>query len=401
MDMYLPEAYGELFEPQITGTKYTYKVYYGGRDSCKSHSLARAILILGMQQQIRILGLREYYNSIKDSMKALLDDLIHEYNLEGFYNSTNTQIEGINGTRIIFSGLKVNNKNIKGKERIDIAVLDEGENISDESYDLLIPTIIRNPGAEIWIAFNPYLEDDPTYKRFITNKMYDSFVKKVSWRDNPFITLPTLKDIHYCRTHDYDKYLWLYEGECKKISDAAVFKGKLLVDNFKTPDDVSYYYGMDFGFKDPFAILRCYIDDKQRRIYIDKAARKHGLDHDDIPGFLDHFQKDIKRCKITADSARPDTISYLNRLKYKVKGAKKGKDSIIEGIEFIQGHTVVIHESLTDVIDEFTKYCYKTDPKTNEIKYPIKFQDGDDHYIDCLRYALEKVRNPIKLIGFA
>jgi len=384
----IPEAFKELFRDS-----YTYYVFYGGRSGCKSHSIARAVLIYGMQSKQRILCLREYFNSMADSVKSLLDDLIIKYKLEYFYKSTKNSIIGKNGTNIIFGGLKINNKNIKGKEKIDIVWCEEAETISQESWDLLIPTIIRNRGSKIYISFNPYLIDDPVMQ-FINTGRSDIYCKKVTYKDNPFFTDKEKLEMLHCKKNDYNKYLWIWEGECLNISEAAVFNNKFRIDRFVAPPNTIFYYGLDPGFSNsPLAFLRCYIDDRNKLLYIDKGASKRKLEIDHTPDFLENAIPGCKKENIICDSARPELISYLNRQGFKIKKAKKGKDSVIEGIEFIKNYTVIIHEDLKDVIFEFKNHSYKIDSKTGLILNV--FIDEYNHFIDALRYALENVRAPV------
>jgi phage terminase large subunit len=381
MNVKLPEAFKELFDP------HRYKVYYSGRGAAKSHSFAGGLLILGANRPLRILCAREFQSSIKDSVKSLLDDKIKDMGLEWFYDSTRDGIEGLNGTQFIFAGLKTNITKIKSLEAIDIVWIEEAHSVSQESWDILIPTI-RAEDSEIWASFNPYKEDDPVYKMFVKEGRPDAIVKKVSWRDNPFFPNVLKKEMEYDKKHDLDKYLHIWEGECLRISDAAVFKGKLEVASFEAPEDAVFYLGLDPGFsQDYLAFIRCYIDDKTNRLYIDKAARKIQLEIDDTPRFLTQVIPGCQDWMITCDSARPELISYLRNKGFTIQSAKKGAGSVLEGVKFLQNYTIVIHERLKDVIEEFSNYQYKIDSHTGQIL--PKLQEGNDHYVDALRYSVE------------
>lgn len=201
----IPEAFRELFEPK------RYKVYYGGRGGSKSHNFARALLIKGMQQPLRILCARELQNSIGDSVHKLLSDLISQYNLT-FYEVQKAVIRGANGTEFIFKGLKYNANEIKSTEGIDIAWVEEAEKVSDASWEMLVPTI-RRDNSEIWISFNTKNITDPTYQRFVVNQSPDMLVRRVSWRDNPFF--PAVLDAERKRLEvdDPTAYAHIWEGE--------------------------------------------------------------------------------------------------------------------------------------------------------------------------------------------
>ena len=164
--------------------KARYKIYYGGRGAGKSHSAAKALLILGAKSQIRVLCAREYQTSIKDSVHKLLCDQIELMNLQGFYEVTQTAIRGKNGTEFAFVGLKNNVANVKSYEGVDYCWVEEAQTVSRNSWNVLIPTI-RKEGSEIWVTFNPELETDETYQRFVVRPPEGAIVQKINWNDNP------------------------------------------------------------------------------------------------------------------------------------------------------------------------------------------------------------------------
>ena len=157
-----PTKMGSLFK------KARYKVYYGGRGAGKSHSIAKALLVKGVRKPIRVLCAREYMTSIKDSVHKLLSDQIELIGLQSFYEVTQNSIKGQNGTEFAFVGLKNNIANVKSFEGIDICWVEEAQTVSKTSWNVLIPTI-RKEESEIWISFNPELEADETYKRFVVS----------------------------------------------------------------------------------------------------------------------------------------------------------------------------------------------------------------------------------------
>lgn len=212
----IPEAFEPLFTPK------RFKVYYGGRGGAKSHNMARALLVLGMKNPLRILCARELQNSIGDSVHKLLSDLIFEYNLQWFYEVQKATIKGRNGTEFIFKGLKYNSTEIKSTEGIDTCWIEEAEKVSDMSWEMLIPTI-RKPDSEIWVSFNTKNITDPTYQRFVINQDRDMLVKKVSWRDNPFFPEVLDKERLRLRTNDLEAYNHIWEGEPDTRRNGAVY----------------------------------------------------------------------------------------------------------------------------------------------------------------------------------
>ena len=199
-----------------------YKVLYGGRGGAKSWGIARALLIIGARKTTRILCAREFQTSIRDSVHKLLSDQIVSMGLTEFYEITQNSIRGINGTEFSFVGLKNNVANIKSYEGCDICWVEEAQTTSKLSWNVLIPTI-RKEGSEIWISFNPELETDETFQRFIVNTPENSIVQRINWSDNPWFpeTLRLEKDALFVR--DRESYNTVWEGVCRQTVDGAIF----------------------------------------------------------------------------------------------------------------------------------------------------------------------------------
>jgi len=174
-----PKKLEFLFEPSRI------KAIYGGRGSGKSWGVARALLIMGANKPLRILCAREVQKSIKQSVHTLLSDQIQALGLGAFYEILEAEIRGQNGTLFSFAGLATNTvESIKSFEGCDIAWVEEAQTVSKRSWDILIPTI-RKPASEIWVTFNPDVDTDDTYQRFVVNPPEFAKVVKVNWSDNP------------------------------------------------------------------------------------------------------------------------------------------------------------------------------------------------------------------------
>src|SRR6185437_8216085 len=174
-----PEKLSYLFKPK------RYKVAYGGRGGAKSWGFARALLILGAQKPLRILCARETQKSIQDSVHKLLSDQVKALGLEEFYQVQKAAIIGANGTEFAFAGIRQNVGNMKSFEGCDICWVEEAQNVSKHSWSVLIPTI-RKEGSEIWVSFNPELETDETYQRFVIRPYPGCEPVKINWSDNPW-----------------------------------------------------------------------------------------------------------------------------------------------------------------------------------------------------------------------
>ena len=208
--------------------KARYKVCLGGRGGAKSWGIARALLILGAKSPMRILCAREFQASIKDSVHKLLCDQIEALGLLPFYEITQTSIRGFNGTEFAFIGLKNNPTNIKSFEGVDICWVEEAQTVSRLSWNVLIPTI-RKQGSEIWISFNPDLETDETYQRFVAKPPRDCIIMRINWSDNPWFpeTLRLEKDA--LKERDLAAYNQVWEGMCRRSVDGAVFGNEMQV----------------------------------------------------------------------------------------------------------------------------------------------------------------------------
>jgi phage terminase large subunit len=252
----IPKAFKELFSPK------RYKVYYGGRGGAKSHNFARALLVQGMQEPLRIICCREIQKSIDDSVHALLSDIIKEYNLEWFYKVQSKNISGINGTEIKYRGLRHNTTDLKSLEGADRLWIEEAENVSNGSYEIVIPTV-RKENSEIWVSFNPKNPTDPTWKRFVQKESDRILAKKVSWRDNPFFPQVLEDERRELEQDDPEAYEHIWEGEFDTRYSGAVYAKKVaklrelgrITHRVKHDPNFPVYVTFDLGWGDATAMI--------------------------------------------------------------------------------------------------------------------------------------------------
>lgn len=199
---------------------------YGGRGGAKSWGVARALLIEAASRPLRVLCAREIQTSIKNSVHQLLKDQIEALGLAGFYEVLETEIRGRNGSLFLFAGLKHNVASIKSKEGLDRVWVEEAQTTTKGSWDTLIPTI-RKEGSEIWVTFNPELDSDETYRRFVLNPPADACVLRVNWDDNPWFPDVLRREKDDLRERDPDAYLNVWEGHCRQALDGAVYADEL------------------------------------------------------------------------------------------------------------------------------------------------------------------------------
>jgi phage terminase large subunit len=205
-----------LFRP------YRYKVAYGGRGGAKSWNFARALLLLAMARPLHILCARETQKSLADSVHKLLCDQIRALNIGEAYRVTKNAITCRNGSDFFYAGLHHNVSNIKSIEACDIVWVEEGQSVSEDSWQTLTPTI-RKPGSEIWCSFNPVFEDDAVWRRFILRRPTNSRVVEINWRDNPWFPDVLAVERADLLRDDPEEEEHVYGGRCKTSVRGAIF----------------------------------------------------------------------------------------------------------------------------------------------------------------------------------
>lgn len=431
MAIHLPKAFRFLWDTKADdGRPVRYRASYGGRASTKTHSFCRGLLLKSLERPLRIGCYREIQKSIRDSVKRNLDDRINELvadepGLAGFFDSTDTEIRTALGGLFIFAGLRTNVDAVKSTEGLDIAAVFEAARVSQRSWDLLKPTV-REEGSEIWAEWNPEEPTDPVDAMFRgpDGPPPGSIVREVNYDQNPWLTEALRTEMEYDRRRDPDKFAWVWGGKYRKNSQARVFRNWEVVD-FDTPADAVLRFGADWGFAvDPTVLVRVFIgrwvdgkavaDPRGRALFIDAEAYKIGCEIDETPALFagdcppnltvkndgktplwtnEHKHPGIPgalKWGITADSARPETVSFMQRKSFKITAAVKGPGSIEDGVEFLKSYDIYIHPRCRHAVSEFTSYSWKTDPLTGAILPEL--QDEDNNLIDAARYACEAVR---------
>ena len=143
--------------------------------------------------------------------------------LEDLYTITDNEIRCVNGSSFTFAGLRHQDiGKIKSYEGVDVCWVEEGQTVTKKSWDVLIPTI-RAESSEIWVTFNPELDSDETYKRFVVKPPHDAQVAKVNWSDNPWFPDVLEKERQSLAERDPEAYRNVWEGECRSAVEGAIF----------------------------------------------------------------------------------------------------------------------------------------------------------------------------------
>ena len=381
----------EIPEPMLftVTDKARYKIVYGGRGSGKSQGFCRAAIVKAMSSRCRILCTRAYQNSIADSVYKVLVDIIYEKGLDSYFNITQNTITSFTGSEFIFKGLQKITE-IKSLEGIDICYVEEATKIPKNTCEVLFPTI-RNEGSEIWIGFNPDLDDDYIYKDFVLNqKRKDCIVRFINYADNPFFPKVLKEEMEYDKQWHTESYNNVWLGETRKNTEAQIFRNKYEVKEFNTPDlknvyQSRFFYGADWGFaNDPTTLIRSFIQDNC--LYVDYEAYKIGCELEDTPALFRQIPFTDKWI-IKADCARPETISFISRRGFNISAAPKWQGSVEDGIEYMRSFKkIYIHPRCVKTAEEFKFYSYKTDRNTDEV-LPV-IVDNYNHCIDAIRYSI-------------
>lgn len=403
--------------------KARYKVYWGGRGSAKSWAMAEALVRRAAAGQLKILCAREYQNSIKDSVHALLVGTIKRLGLEGWFTCTQESIRSKTGSEFIFKGLHNNENGIRSTHAIDICWVEEAHSVSESSWRSLLPTI-RGDDAEIWISFNLMTEDDATFKRFVGDIEQQpwtagsgvqalanpprsrSIVWKVNYDSNPYFPEVLRQEMEDDRAADYHLYEHVWLGLPQKVSNAIIFNRKYVVREFDSElwrKADRLHFGLDFGFsRDPMALLRMFMLQEPksatdstivRRLYVEYEVYGTGIEVDEMDEAIGSVPG-VREWPIKADCSQPAMISHLTRLGYNCQPAEKWENCIKDGIRHIRGfHEIVVHPRCINVAREFRLYSYKVDPRQLDEQgqpqvLPI-IVDAHNHAMDAMRYGLD------------
>jgi phage terminase large subunit len=391
-----------LFKPS------RYKVLYGGRGGAKSWGIARALLILAARKPLRILCAREFQTSIKDSVHKLLVDQIVALELMQFFEITQTSIRGQNGSEFAFVGLKNNVANVKSYEGIDICWVEEAQTVSRNSWKTLTPTI-RKEGSEIWVSFNPELETDETYQRFVVNPPPDTISIKINYWDNPWFPETLRNEMESLKVRDHESYMQVWEGVCRQTIDGAIFAKEMMRAEAeeritKVPYDASkpVHAICDLGWSDATAwwlvqfvgmetrLIR-YFEGSQRTMTSYLAElQSFGYVYDTI--WLPH---DAQNKTLAAAGRSIEDIVRGAGFKTRVLERVPTIDSI-NAARTVFSNCYFDRENCADGLNCLRHYRYEVDPETgNFSKMPL--HDRYSHGADAFRYIALMVKEPAKV----
>ena len=361
----------------------------GGRGGAKSEALSALGVLESFIDDGVILCCREIQKSIADSLYATIVSTIYKYELQSYFKIIQGEItNNLTGARFIFAGLKSNITSIKSINKLRVVLVDEAENVTDNSWSYLRPTP-RYGQVRFYVVFNPRFEQDATWQQFIVNKDDRTLHITINWHDNPWFPDALERQRQRDLKGDAGRYAWIWEGQFLTISDNSILAKKLKVLDFEiTKEFGTPYIGIDWGFSvDPTAIIECY--HYNDCLYITNAAAKVGLELDDTAKYLINNAPNVLKYTSRADSARPETISKVKKEIPLITACNKWKGSVEDGVVFLQSfNAIYIHPNAEACYGELSAYSYKTDDSGEPTTI---IQDADNHYADALRYAIEPI----------
>ena len=368
--------------------------------------MARALVSIGATKPIRVLCARETQKSIQESVHRLLKDQIESLGLDQFYTIQENKILGTNGTEFTFAGIRQQGVfNLKSYEGTDICWVEEAQVVTKKSWDVLIPTI-RKPGSEIWVTFNPELDTDETFSRFVVRPPEESVIIEMNWQDNPWFPPELDKERRQWLDRDPVGYLTTWEGKCRPAVEGAIYANEIEATQREgriraVPYDpqLKVHTVWDLGWNDSMSIICVqrvasevrvidYIEDSHRTIdsyVMQLQERKWNWGTDYIPH--DGAHRDFKSGKSTQE--------LLQTLGRNVQVLARGNPE--EGIRLarmIFPRTYFDADRCTELVNHLKRYRRQINQVTQEAGAPL--HDEHSHAADAFRYlaqSLEMMNN--------
>lgn len=386
----------QIYDSLTDYSKFT-EVWYGGASSGKSHGVVQKVVLKALmtwKHPRRVLWLRKVDRTIKDSIFVDVKECLSTWGLldKCKINQTNYTITLPNGAEFLFKGMQ-DPERIKSIKGLSDVVMEEASEFTIDDYTQLTLRL-REPKhkkRQIFVMFNPVSKVNWTYKKWFSKEAsYDedrTVIHHSTYKDNHFLDEDNIRTIEKLKETNPAYYKIYTLGEFATL-DKLVFpvyeKKRLHVDSLK---QFRSYFGLDFGFiNDPSAFIHIKVDERNKVIYCLEEYTRKGMLNSDIANTIKSlgYAKEV----ITADAAEQKSIAELKRAGImRVRPAKKGPDSVVQGVSFLQQYKIVVDDRCVKLIEELENYTYQKDKHTNE--YINKPVDSYNHVIDAIRYAIE------------
>lgn len=402
INLNFPKPYN-VFNKQIYDSLFDYshfiEVWYGGASSGKSHGVVQKVVLKVLKHwnhPRKVLWLRKVDRTIKDSIFTDVIDCLSTWRLLPLckVNNSDRTIHLPNGAVFLFKGMDDPEK-IKSIKGLSDVVMEEASEFNQDDFTQLTLRL-REPKhrkRQLFCMFNPVSKLNWTYKQWFAPEAEVNpervAIHQSTYKDNHFLDADNIRTIENLKQTNPAYYKIYTLGEFATL-DKLVFpdfsKRRLSAQRMV---NLPSYFGLDFGYtNDETAFMHVKVDQDNHTIYIMEEYAKHGMLNSDIARMIKQmgYSKEI----ITADAAEPKSIAEIKRDGIpRIRPAKKGKDSIIQGISFMQQYHLVVDDRCVKTIEELENYTYKKDRQTDE--YTNEPVDAYNHEIDAIRYALNEI----------
>lgn len=384
-----------IFDIRDDYTRFT-EIHYGGASSGKSHGVVQKVVMKACKKwrkPRKVLFLRKVGRSIRDSIFADVVACLSDWNLldRCKVNMTDFRITLPNGAEFLFKGMDDPEK-IKSIKGISDVVMEEATEFTLDDYTQLTLRL-RDRGhkfRQIFLMFNPVSKSNWVYKQFfaegVTNDPKRIRIHHTSYKNNRFLDKENRQTIEELADRNPAYYRIYALGEFATLDKLVFPKFKTALLNKDKLKSLPSFFGLDYGYvNDPSAFVHVKIDEANKKLYIlEEYVKKHMLN--------DEIAKVIQELGYGKEDIYADSAEQKSNAELRVKGlsrvhdVKKGKGSILSGLQFIQQYEIVIDERCFKVIEEFENYTWQKDKKTGEyVNIPV---DAYNHTIDAIRYAL-------------
>lgn len=388
--------FNPVYLPYLQGGPRT-QIFFGGSSSGKSVFLAQRAVLDVAQGGRNYLICRNVARTIRNSAFNEIQKAINTFQLRDYFkvNRSEMTITCGNGYQILFAGLddpeKI--KSITPAQGVITDIWVEEATETDRAAVKQLDKRLRGESQKskrLILSFNPILQDHWIHTEYFSgwndskNVLRDNtkLILKTTYKDNKFLTADDI----YALENESDPYYYaVYTLGKWGVLGSVIFK------NWRT-EDLSEYRetldnfrnGLDFGYaKDPAALIHTAYDKKRNRIYVFDEIYETELTNDVL---AERILTMISKQLVFADSAEPKSIAELKNMGVNIRGAKKGKDSVNFGIQWLQRQEIIVDIRCQNTINELRKYKWKEDANGKPLPIPV---DKDNHLIDALRYAYE------------
>lgn len=388
-------------------TDATYIMNNGGRGSGKSYNAALYWIINLMRFPLaNLLVIRKVERTLRDSCFADLRRVIHTLGLDDYWRCTTSplEIEYIpTGQKILFRGLddplKTTSISVP-RGYLCWIWLEECFEIRNESDFDILDESVRGQfptgyHKKVIGTFNPWNEHHWLKQRFFDNPSDDVYTLTTTYLDNPYLSDTDKKLFEDMKTRNPRRY-WVAGLGHWGITEGCIYENweenPFDIDSIRQMPQIKSFFGLDFGYtNDPSAFVCGLIDTTAKTIWIFDEIYEKGMSNERIAEKIK--AAGYAKEKIIADSAEPKSIDRLRTLGIqRIRPAQKGKDSIRNGIDFLQDYHMIIHPRCVNFITEISNYMWRKDPHTG--KSTNVPEDDFNHLMDALRYATEEYQKP-------